>query len=194
MRKTTSRKAQIGIETLIVFIAMILVAAIAAAILINTQGMLQQQAQRTGEQSTQQVSTGAKMMSATGNVTGEKVDWVNMTVKLRAGSQNLDFGNATVHYIDDDTVKDLVYNSTMNGNPSTSYYVTNISDADDSVPVLNSPEDVFKLHFNVEAISGNALVEGEHATFNIQPAVGQQTMRAVVVPQSVEGQSVIDLT
>jgi len=97
-------RGQVGIGTLIVFIAMVLVAAIAAGVLINTAGFLQTQAEATGEESTSQVSDRLQVVSQSGNVTDDGngnrvVDQLNITVAQSPGAGNIDLNETSVELI-----------------------------------------------------------------------------------------------
>jgi len=67
IRPHAERKGEMGIGTMILFIAMVLVAAIAAALLITTASQLNQRAQETGSIAEQEVSTGMIMRNIQGD-------------------------------------------------------------------------------------------------------------------------------
>ncbi|MBS3748647.1 MAG: flagellin [Candidatus Thermoplasmatota archaeon] len=105
-------QAAIGIGTLIVFIAMILVAAVAASVIIQTSENLQNRAHAVGKQTIREVSSGMKIVDLTGYTDEEKtkIEYLAITIQPRAGSYDLNL-NETLIYLQHDnlTVLELNY-------------------------------------------------------------------------------------
>jgi flagellin FlaB len=103
-----------GIGAMIVFIAMVLVAGIAASVLIQTANKLEIQAMTTGQETTREVSTGLQVMDIEGENTGlgGAIARMTITIRARAGSDGIDLAN-TVIQLSNGTLKTiLTYNET----------------------------------------------------------------------------------
>jgi archaeal flagellin FlaB len=109
-----NKKGAVGIGTLIIFIAMVLVAAIAAAVLINVSGILQQRAMTTGKESIQQVSSNVVIVSITGVTNSERTNVENMsiTVSAAAGAGRIDMRYTILHITNGVNSTYLNYSST----------------------------------------------------------------------------------
>ena len=95
------KNAQVGIGTLIVFIAMILVAAVAAGVLLKTSGSLQQKATVTGEQAQREVSTNIKVTDVVGFVNDtdtHQIDAIIIRAQLSAGSGDIRYEDIVLSY------------------------------------------------------------------------------------------------
>jgi len=99
--------AEVGVGTLIVFIAMVLVAAVAAAVLISTAGSLQQRAQQTGQEAITEVASNIAVVNVVGerNSTADDIYTVNILITLSAGSKDVDLNNLIMRFSDGTTVR-----------------------------------------------------------------------------------------
>lgn len=106
-------RGQVGIGTLIVFIALVLVAAIAAGVLINTADLLQGQAQETGEESTDQVSNNLNVESVTGfNGGSGDIDKLEFVIALAPGADSIDITQVELQFLTDSGSQILTHVST----------------------------------------------------------------------------------
>lgn len=80
---------------------MVLVAVIAAGVLVETAGFLQDRSEETGEQSSQQVTDRVQVISKTGSVVppNSNIGGVSLNIKKAPGAGDIDVGNATVVWV-----------------------------------------------------------------------------------------------
>lgn len=97
-------KAMVGIGTLIVFIAMILVAAVAAGVIIQSSEGLQQQAQSVATETTREVSAGLVIDGITGYTNEQRtlITHLALSVRPRSGSDEIDLANCVLSILYDD--------------------------------------------------------------------------------------------
>ncbi|MDD9953782.1 MAG: hypothetical protein OXR66_05595 [Candidatus Woesearchaeota archaeon] len=109
-----ARKGEMGMGTLIIFIAMILVAAVAASVLISTTGALQNKALATGRATTSEVGTSIHVMEVYAeDGSNQQVDYLYESVKLSAGSGAIRFSDTLMSLNLNDQTADYEYNSSV---------------------------------------------------------------------------------
>jgi len=210
-------RGQVGIETLIIFIAMILVAAVAAGVLINTAGFLQNKASTTSEDSESQVSNQVIVISATGNVnaSGPNEDYDNtvntteLSVMKSPGADEIDLSKATIEWVGPDGTTTLIYNDSgdneawLNSTDGVEFGVSAIKDDGNSVPVLTSKEDRFTISINHTGSEGiddshpdtpnstvlQPLEGGEEVTLRLVTQAGSSYVYIANVPESLSAKN-----
>ncbi len=119
----------IGIGAMIVFIAMVLVAGIAASVLIQTANRLETQAMKTGAETTAEVATGIQVFDIEGYCHGSgatrDIKWMAIGIKPRAGSASIDLSNTVIELSDSATKLLLSYNSADTQNFASAVSSTN---------------------------------------------------------------------
>ena len=191
-------KGMMGIGALIIFIAVILIAAVAASVLITTGGSLQQKALITGAQTEEAIASGIEAMTVVASDASatdpegspHRVGDFKVMVRLQSGSQGLNLNN-TILTIDTETEStSLTYNETISTDATSAstlqylvYYVQQGTNHEDGY--LNRG-DVAKIIFKLDPeISENQLIR-----LKLIPRVGTYTQVEFYTPDSMTQESV----
>jgi len=134
--KLVKRKdiASVGIGAMIVFIAMVLVAGIAASVLIQTSTRLEMQALKTGQETIAEVASGIKVESIEGYNASGSVTKMAVEIASRAGSPDVDLSQAVIELSDSSKKYVLTYGGALVNVSSVDgsiFDVSNFGDADD---------------------------------------------------------------
>jgi flagellin FlaB len=181
-------RGDVGVGTLIIFIAMVLVAAVAATVLIYTTGALQQKATKTSKEATQQISSNIIVEQVLGDrILTSNPDIQSLVIKMKPdiGTTSIDLRQVIINVMDDSIRYDLNYtDGSVNG---TQFNATAVRDEDNSftntTPVLNSG-DLIEISIPQNAISNITL--GTRKTFwlSLNQEVGSTVNMEITTPNS----------
>jgi len=188
-------RGQVGIGTLIVFIAMVLVAAIAAGVLVNTAGFLQATAEDAGQESVNKVTNRVEVINQHGTVgLNDTISNMTLTIRLAAGSSAVNMNTTSIKYLSSNEVQTLTNSSSSEMNPAgsaTEFNLTKVTDDDGSFGVLNSGNDRYEVTINSSAIEGgdqyNGLNTGDKIQLDITSQTGGTTQVILTMPQQLAG-------
>lgn len=175
MRMGKSKRAEMGVGTMIIFIAMVLVAAVAASVLISTANQVREQAQTTGDQAINSVASGFVVQDVVGEITTQQLSDVSIYLRVAAGSPNINMENVVVSVMTGDATSTLEYAAAAS---ATEYGLTKVLDLQTLDATIVGQGDLLKLDITGLTVGYNQLV-----TIKIIPAYGQMTLITFVTPE-----------
>ena len=185
------RRAEMGVGTLIIFIALLLVAAVAAGVLIQTAGSLQQRALATGTQATGQISTNAQTIEVSAVDGTTTMENFSVIMKLAPGSNPIELGSVIYSLGTSNTTTTYIYNgnesytvSAVNQNGT--FGITYLQTGTNAQAGVLVRGDVIRL----DVRSPRAIGSGEDLRLNFIPKTGTSTLTQFTVPDVISTQRV----
>jgi flagellin FlaB len=195
------KNAAIGIGSLIIFIAMILVAGIAASVIIQTMNSLEQQALQTGLETMRDVSSGLRVTQISGYNNGSTITQIAIFLKTTAGSDDIDL-TYTYIYLSDNSesvilnLNTSIFNSTVSGGlfgtlnatklTATTYGIIVVRDVDNSCtstnPIINNDDLVILLVNSTACFTG--IDTRTKITGNVVPEYGISGLISFTTPSA----------
>jgi flagellin FlaB len=201
-----NKRAAIGIGTLIVFIALVLVAAIAASVIISTSFALRDQAIATSESARQEVTGPIKILNFYGNrnttsTAGIRILTMHLTVF--SGADGINFSKMRINYIDNQTAVIFTMQTCAIAGTTpafgTFYNSSEIPiasgngwDPANNLCFLDNGN-IIEISLAVADVTASGLLPGTKATLAFLPGSGPAVTKTFTTPSSYDNNVIIPL-
>jgi archaeal flagellin FlaB len=180
------KRAEMGVGTMIIFIAMVLVAAVAASVLISTANKVREQAQNTGDQAINNVASGFVVQDVTGTVDQTaghaytQITDLTIQMRLQAGSPPVNMDLVSIQYVSGSDNDMLAFADTAAGAAAGASYGADSTGA--TATWITGNHVVQQGDMITISITGLTLGYSASATIKIVPAYGSATLISFVTP------------
>ena len=202
-KRKKEEEGEMGVGTLLIFIAMILVAAVAAGVLVQTAYKLQQQAESTGDEALQDVATGFKVLAVWGTTDATPaIDHIYMKIALTAGSPGINLDDTKIEIVQTiggSTTSEITLDANTAYNGSADDTTFGMEELRDMAPLTDAgmmtSGDVFEIHLDLNSTSGISmpLDPQEQISVLLMPKHGVPTYLEITAPATLEASSVVVL-
>ncbi len=196
--KRDDAEGSMGIGSLIIFIAMILIAAVASGVLINTANELQQQAQRTGDEAIQEVSSSFQIKDIVGDTRpfpDHGISNITLKIGLSAGSVPQDLNQTILQVLGDNWETNLEAAETEGEGEADGEkfgWEPLRGDENSEKPIIHSG-DLYKITISLYMIEISKGYEGgevqlgsqDQVEINMIPKHGTPTYTEIVAPSAI---------
>jgi flagellin FlaB len=199
-KMSKDKRAEMGVGTMIIFIAMVLVAAVAASVLISTANTVREQATQTGNDAITGVASGFDIKYVKGTVASNHVTSMDVYVQLAAGSPAIRLDNVIVSVTAGSASAELVFdlaekNATIGTASAPAEYGAALippAAADSAFAVYGTVQQGDLLKITIGHIGTGALsaTPDTPVTIKIMPAKGSATTVMFTIPPVLSDGSV----
>lgn len=181
------KRAEMGVGTMIIFIAMVLVAAVAASVLISTANTVREQAQSTGDQAIDNVASGFIVQDVVGEIDSGMTQLTEVTIYMRlsAGSPAINMDNVMISVTtsDNSNYLNLDADDRVTAVANDSYGFAKELDVQDFDDWVLGQGDLAKI-----TITGLTVGFNQEVVIKIIPAYGQMNMITFTTPEQYSTQ------
>jgi archaellin len=191
-KRIFSRLGEMGIGTLIIFIALIIVTTIVALVFVQTGSSLQNKALLVGLRTKNQVSTSVEIISISGeDGTNGFIDSFFVSMRLVPGADSIKIDDMLISVYSDGFLIDLKFNPNANCSEipefDSGFAVDHLVKSNSYSEGYLQRGEVIKLCFETPAV----MLENENFNFILIPRKGNSLNFRFIIPEIMDKQTVV---